>query len=224
MPLPALAAGGSFLSGLSGLMTRQGLMAAATYGPLIFQAASQLNNRDPTRDTSDNVGAALGSLAVGVPGALLGARLGNRGGRSLAYRTGEALNPDAAGLRRGGRVGGTIGGALGGLALAGVGANVGQGVVGLTKGDALSQQIRTNERLFESQARLQREAQEASLPLMRSQQDLALRGYADQMLLDERARGLDAYRSALYGVVNRPPVQDNGFSTALAQYALGGFA
>ena len=222
MPLPAIAAGSSFLSGLSGLMTRQGLMAAATYGPLVFQAASQLNN--PERETSDNLGAAAGGLAVGIPGALLGAHLGRRGGRSLAYRSGEALNPDIDRLRSGGRWGGTIGGALGGLAFAGAGANIGQGVMGLTKGDALSQQIRAEERLFESQARLQREAQEASLPLMRRQQDLALRGYTDQMLLEERARGLDAYRSALYGIANRPPMQDSGFSTALAQYALGGLA
>ena len=218
MPLPALAAGGSFLSGLSGLMTRQGLMAAATYGPLIFQAASQLNNPDPTRDTSDNIGAAVGSLGVGIPGALLGSYLGRRGGRSLAYRTGKPLNPDIPGVRLGGQVGGTIGGALGGLALAGVGANVGQGVAGFTKGDALSQQIRMNERL----AQAQREAQEADIPLQRKLQDLMLRGYSRQADIDTRVTALRDYQNAMFGAANRPYEPDTDFSTMLAQAAMGG--
>jgi len=216
MPLPALAAGGSFLSGLSGLMARQGLVAAATYGPLIFQAASQLNN--PEREMSDNLGAAAGSLATGVPGALLGAYLGRRGGRSLAYRSDDALNPDAARLRSGGRWGGTIGGALGGLALAGAGASVGQGVVGLTKGDTLSQQIRMNERL----AQAQREAQEADIPLQEKLQDLALRGYSRQADIDTRVAALRDYQNAMFGAANRPYEPDTGFSAMLAQAAMGG--
>lgn len=216
MPPLAIAAGGPFLSSLSGLMTRQGLMAAATYGPLVFQAASQLNN--PERETSDNLGAAAGALAAGVPGALLGAHLGRRGFRSLAYRSGEALNPDMARLRSGGRWGGTIGGALGGLAFAEAGANIGQGVMGLTKGDAVSQQIRINERL----AQAQREAQEAALPMLRKQQDLMLDGYSRQAEIDTRATALRDYQNAMLGIAARPYTPDTGFSSMLAQLAMGG--
>jgi hypothetical protein len=193
-------------------------MAAATYGPLIFQAASQLNNPDPTREPSDNISAAVGSLGVGIPGALLGSYLGRRGGRSLAYRFGDPQSPDIPGVRRGGRVGGTIGGALGGLALAGVGANVGQGVAGFTKGDALSQQIRMNERL----AQAQREAQEADIPLQRKLQDLMLRGYSRQADIDTRVAALRDYQNAMFGAANRPYEPDTGFSAMLAQAAMGG--
>lgn len=219
MPL-ALAAGPAFLSGLSGLVTRPALMAAATYGPMVLQAAGQLNN--PENDTSGNLGAAAGNLGVGLPGAILGAYLGKRGGRSLAYGFGDRANPSLGRINAGGRWGGTLGGGLGGLALGGVGANIGTGATELLKGDLVSQQIRANERLFGSQIQQQIRAEEALAPLRMQQQQQALRGYADQTLIDQQARALEAYRSALYGVAMRPQSSDNGFSAALAQYAMGG--
>jgi hypothetical protein len=91
-------------------------------------------------------------------------------------------------------------------------------VAGFTKGDALSQQIRMNERL----AQAQREAQEADIPLQGKLQDLMLRGYSRQADIDARVAALRDYQNAMFGAANRPYEPDTGFSAMLAQAAMGG--
>lgn len=212
-----LAAGLPFLQGL---LTRPALAAAATYGPLLLQAASQLNAGNG--DTGDQLGAAGGNLAFGLAGIPFGALAGRRLGRSASYRMGDAGNPDIAAINRAGRRGGMLGGAVAGLALGGAGAGIGRGVTDFMQGSpeqqALRSQLDQQRQIFESQL----EAQEAALPLQRKQQQLALDGLREQSRIDSLNSGLNAYRNALYGAALGSPVSSNdGFSQLLAQYALG---
>lgn len=213
-----LAAGLPFLQGL---LARPALAAAATYGPLLLQAASQLNAGNG--DTGDQLGAAGGNLALGLAGVPLGALAGRGLGRSARYRMGPASDPDIGAINRAGRRGGMIGGALGALALGGAGAGIGRGVTDFMQGSpeqqALRSQLNQQQQIFESQL----QAQEAALPLQRKQQQLALDGYREQSRINSLNDGLTAYRNAVYGAALGSPASSNdGFSQLLAQYALGG--
>lgn len=213
-----LAAGAPFLSRVSGLLARPAFSAAAVYGPLLLQAAGQLNAQD---ETSGNLGGAAGNVIGGLTGSLLLGALSGRAARSAAYRMGDRVNPDLNTLRRAGRVGGLIGGVTGGLAFGSAGAEAGRGVAGFMRGGPLDQQIAATEKMYKSQMGLE----EASLPLKRRQQELALEGYAKQLLAEQGARGVEDYRRALFAAaLGSPSPSDSGFSTALAQYALGGIS